>query len=230
MPLYVSPGSALRFWRMSVEQVDPTLLQLVDELVRENMVVWDVGANVGLFSFAAAHRVGAQGSVLAIEPNTFLVDLLRRSSRFLATNRPERQARVVVLPVAIAHEVGISEFHIAVRGNSTSYITGTGSTQTGGMREVHHVPTVSLDWLLGRYNAPDLVKIDVEGAEMLALQGAHRLLTNVRPIIICEIAGEYSSAAAACFHQYGYRLFDGNEIGMRHEVAHAVWNTLAIPS
>ena len=56
--LYVSPEAGLRYWRWGVETADPLLFRMVRELARPDSVVWDVGANVGLFSFSAAALAG----------------------------------------------------------------------------------------------------------------------------------------------------------------------------
>ena len=69
-PILVSPDSALAFWKRDLGSVDPYLLSMARELVRPGMVVWDIGANVGLFAFAAA-ALGAP-QVLAVEPDIWL--------------------------------------------------------------------------------------------------------------------------------------------------------------
>src|SRR5580704_3269634 len=69
LPLYVSPEAGLRFWRNDMQKVDPLLFRMVEELVKPGSVVWDVGANVGLFAFGAAALAGVHGFVLAIEPD-----------------------------------------------------------------------------------------------------------------------------------------------------------------
>src|SRR6266849_8056860 len=74
--ILVSPNCALAYWRRNIASVDPYLLSMVRELVRPGMAVWDIGANVGLFTFAAA-GLGAQ--VLAVEGDTWLANLLHRS-------------------------------------------------------------------------------------------------------------------------------------------------------
>ena len=61
IPLFVTPESSLRYWFWSLDRVDPMLLRCAGELVSEGDVVWDAGANVGLFSFAAAARAGPSG-------------------------------------------------------------------------------------------------------------------------------------------------------------------------
>jgi FkbM family methyltransferase len=63
-----------------MNHVDPVLFPLVQEFVAANSIVWDVGANVGLFAVPAATIAGANGRVIAFEPDTWLVQLLRRSA------------------------------------------------------------------------------------------------------------------------------------------------------
>src|SRR5579859_3877308 len=78
--IYVSTEGGLRYLARPMAQVDPPLLRLAAEVVRRGDTVWDIGANMGLFSFAAAVLAGPEGRVLAVEPDTDLVGLLRRSA------------------------------------------------------------------------------------------------------------------------------------------------------
>src|ERR1700686_2980136 len=80
LPIYVTPEAGLRYWsRMS--RVDSVLYSMAEEMVKPGSVVWDVGANVGLFSFCAAALSGPSGRVLAIEPDFWLAHLINRSSK-----------------------------------------------------------------------------------------------------------------------------------------------------
>src|SRR4030095_9196737 len=78
--LYVSPDASLRFWRRGIQTTDPGLLALCEEVVAPGQCVWDVGANVGVFAFAAAHLAGPSGTVLAVEPDPWLAALLKRTA------------------------------------------------------------------------------------------------------------------------------------------------------
>ena len=77
-----------------------------------------------------------------------------------------------VLPAAVSEEVSVARFHIARRNRATSHLDGYGTAMAGGVRFTNLVPTVTLDWLAARFPAPDVLKIDVEGAELAVLAGA----------------------------------------------------------
>jgi FkbM family methyltransferase len=221
--IYVSSEGGLRYLRPSLGSVDPDLLRLAAEVVQPGNVVWDIGANVGLFSFAAAAAAGPSGHVLAVEPDVLLARLLRRSAIANLGLAP-----VEVLPVAVADEIGIGRFHIARRNRSTNYLDGFGTTQTGGVRAIELVPTVTLDWLAPRFPLPNVVKIDVEAAEMKVLTGGKRLLCSGPPII-CEVAERNASAAGDLLATCGYTLYDAHQpYAQRTPMTVAAPDTLAI--
>ena len=209
-PLYVSPECSLRYWRRDLAKVDPILWHMADRYVSPGKVVWDIGANLGLFGFAAAHRAS---QVLLLEPDPWLAKLLRKSAA--------HYSNVSVIQAAVADRCGVGTLHIAERARATNFLTGEGNTQTGGARRQEEVELVTLDSLPGP--APDVVKIDVEGAELAVLRGAARILASARPIVICEVSGHRHSVTEALSD---YTLFNGDD-GM--PVSIACWNTVAIP-
>jgi FkbM family methyltransferase len=93
---------------------------MVREPVHPKMNVWDIGANVGLFSFAAA-ALGAQ--VLAVEADVWLASLIHRST--LLNKLP-----VTVLPAAVSDRDGISCLYFSDDGRSSNSLRGSGSAQT----------------------------------------------------------------------------------------------------
>ena len=224
VPIVITPGAALSLWRPRLKS---DLFDFAREFVHQGSIVWDLGANVGLFAIAAAQRAGATGTVVAVEADIWLATLLRRSSAL----QPASSARVQVLPIAVADSLGIASFNIAQRGRAANYLDSlTGSTQTGGVRETVSVLTVTLDWLLEQgLPAPDVLKIDVEGAEALVLRGAERMLAEVRPVLLCEMAKRSRDAVTEILLRHGYKLFDWNS-SPRVRVDAACFNTLAVPT
>lgn len=221
--IYVSTEGGLRYLVRPMAQVDPPLLQLAAEVVRRGDIVWDIGANVGLFSFAAAAMAGREGRVLAVEPDTDLVGLLRRSAAGAAGHAP-----VEILPAALSDDLSVARFHIARRNRATSHLAGYGSAMAGGVRSTRLVPTVTLDWLAERFPAPDVLKIDVEGAELAVLAGGTEVLDD-GPTVICEVSGHNAAAVSGLLAAHGYTLYDGDQgLGRRAAVESAPFNTLAI--
>lgn len=214
--IYVSPDSSLRLWRPNVESTDPELVDVVRRFVQSGMIVWDVGANVGLFSFCAA-AIGA--TVFSIEPDTFLVSLLRRSAR-------KNGLGVTAIPVAVSDHCGLLEFNIAARGRSANFVT-KGRSDAGGVRCKETVPCVTLDWLAERIPTPHFIKIDAENSENAILAGGPKLLKEKHPTIFCEVSEDPASRdqTTSILHAAGYDLFN---VKNDTWVQRAVWSTLAV--
>lgn len=229
LPIYVSPESGLRYWRLDLAKVDPLLLRMAGELVRPGSVVWDIGANVGLFSFAAAALAGPTGFVLALEPDIWLAHLLSRSADGIQTG----SAAPLSVLCASAHEKGgIGRLSIAVRARAANHLLESeGSTQSGGQRLVQSTITLSADSLLDHFPAPSVVKIDVEGAEVKVLNGAHKILETARPVIWCEVDPKNAIAVAENLGRHRYVLSAAAlEPSMRTPLQRASWDTLAEPA
>lgn len=204
-PIFVSPDSALRYWSRNVENYDPQLFRICKELVKPKSVIWDIGANHGLFTLSSAYLAGTEGHVVAVEPDTFTVDLLNRS--IFEGNC--QKAKIDILPLAISDSIAMSDFHIAKRGRSTSFLAGTNSiTDSGGIRETYSVLTVTLDWLLNYLPAPDVLKIDVECSEDRVLLGASKLLAEHRPAIFCETTDGPLPTIVNIFKKNSYIMYD----------------------
>lgn len=208
---------------------DPKLLDIARMLVETNASVWDVGANVGLFASAAAFHSGRDGAVLAIEADFDAVALLNQTRKL----HEPGHAPITILPVAVSDRCGVVKFDIAKRARAANAIQGFGSTQTGGVMETRTLPCATLDSLLAHFRAPDVLKIDVEGAELGVLRGAGHVIGSVRPFIYCEVQGSTRNEAVALLTDNGYRVMDGDRFdgnGIPLDANGDTSNLLAIPS
>lgn len=225
-PLFVTPSAGLKYLFKPMARIDPSLLRNATELVRANDVVWDIGANVGLFSFAAAACAGPKGSVIAVEPDTFLVDCLRRSARL----QPDTSAPVTVVSAAIASDISLREFTIASRSRASNAMRGYGQTLMGLPSESQTVVALNLDWLGSNLPPPNVIKCDVEGAEADIFSGQTEILNKIRPVIICEVSDNAATLMTAILVESGYVLYDGERpLAANAMMDRTSWNTIAIP-
>jgi FkbM family methyltransferase len=201
-----------------------------EHYVQPGQTVWDVGGNMGVFSFAAAARARTSGRVLCLEPDLWSMRQLKRSCAY---NRG-RAAPVDVLPVAVSDRLTLEWLNIPERSRAASHLAlagGAGDEITGAVRERHLIPTVTLDWLAEHYPVPQVIKIDVDGGEYRVLTGGRALLQRHHPIILTEVYDRNADAVSAYLHDLGYTLYDFTRGESEKKViARADYNTLALPS
>jgi hypothetical protein len=120
----------------------------------------------------------------------------------------------------------VAVFLIAQRGRQSNALEAAGGRdQMGGHRERQLVPTLRLDTLLGELPTPDFVKIDIEGAEVEALRGGDRLVTEARPTFYIEVGPTHAGEVAQFFAERGYVAF--GHVGGKGSVE---YNTFFVPS
>jgi FkbM family methyltransferase len=228
--LRVSPGASLIYYRGMPSSHFIDLYDFAEHFVQPGHCVWDVGGNMGVFTFAAAARAGLAGRVLCLEPDLWSLRLLRRSCDY---NRG-RAAPVHTLPLAVSDRLALEWLNIPERSRAAAHLQragGAGDDMTGGVREQSLVPTVTLDWLGQFYSPPHVLKIDVDGGERSVLEGGRTLLQQHRPAVLTEVYERNATAVGDLLHELGYTLYDFNA-GIRGQqpIARATYNTLALPA
>jgi FkbM family methyltransferase len=224
--MFVTPAARLKYWKPNIHHQERFLFDMARLLVKPGETVWDVGANNGVFSVAAAGVSGDSGRVIAFEPDLWLANIVLNTAQQL----PSSYARIAVISAAVANECGLAEFAIARRSRASNFLVkATGSSQSGGIRTAYGVLTLSLDSMIESISCPQVVKIDIEGAEEMALIGARRLLRDVRPRILCE-TGAHADRVAKIVHEHDYLMFDAEAAtGSRRIIQQPTLNTLFIP-
>lgn len=180
-------------------------------VVKPGNVVYDLGANVGFYTLLASRRVGPRGRVLAFEPFPRNVTFLRRHLELNGVTNVELH------PEAVSDADGTARFEEA--GGPSMGRLGAG----GGIV----VTTVRLDSLLARGDTPlpDVIKVDIEGAETQALEGARRLLGAARPVIFLALHG--SAAHAQCRRILEEERYDW--VALDGKSREDAWEILAFP-
>jgi FkbM family methyltransferase len=157
---------------------EPHVTAAFRRLIRPGMNVLDVGANIGYFTMLAASLTQAKGSVMAIEPNPGNMKLLEASRRINGFDH------VTLVQAAAARELGLLVLHTAHSNGTTS----PPAADLPGLLDAVTVAALRIDDLLPAARQIDFIKIDVEGAEYNALQGATELIRRCRPVIVSEFS------------------------------------------
>ena len=202
----------LRLFRYGLRDPD---IALVRTLLSPGDIFVDGGANVGLFTLAAAARVGPMGRVLAFEPAPETAGMLRRN---IALNSFHW---VRVLEAALGETAGARSF-TAFSGDAAGFSSFV--PEDGGGGTTCEVRVLRLDDVIGRgeLRALRLIKLDLEGAEVAALAGAARVLRESDTDLLIEVEPAHLARQGASDHQLlelltsqGYRLFRATASGDR---------------
>jgi FkbM family methyltransferase len=167
-------------------------------LLRPGMTAFDLGANVGFTAVLMARCVSPGGRVVCFEPLPANAELIAKNAALNGFDG------VVVRPEAVGRADGEAEFflsHSPTWGRLAQ--AGAAPEQSGSTR----VPVRSLDslWAAGLLPRPDVIKIDVEGAEADVIAGAREFLAATRPVLLIELH-HTNRAVAEAFEGLGYVL------------------------
>lgn len=156
---------------------EPFTTGIIKGLVAPGTHFVDIGANVGYYTLIAARQAGKRGHIYAFEPDPYNYDLLQRN---VEVNHYEN-----VTPARL----GLSN----KKGRATLYLQkdnlGAHSLSNHHLRTDRSVEiaTATVDELFGEGRV-DVIKMDVEGAEGLVLEGARQVLKKQKPTIVMEYA------------------------------------------
>lgn len=140
-------------------------MRLLGKLLKPDSIFLDVGANIGVYTLLAASKI-KKGKIYSFEPVSTVVDILYQNVRI-----NHLEDRVTIMDKVVSDHTG-QEMFVIQEISEYSHIS---SDQT---LKVKPVPSIKLDdfFKLKKISFIDVVKIDVEGAEMKVLKGLERYL------------------------------------------------------
>lgn len=151
---------------------EPHVTNVIRNLLRNDSVYIDVGCNIGWFVLLGA-TIAKQGKVVGIEPNYHNLQLLYQS---VSENR---FTNVVIMPYAVTDSTKILQMGGFA---GYSFVRNDGA----GDLEANYVQGYTLDYLLRDIERVDIIKMDIEGHEPIALNGMKTVITRYRPTIVSE--------------------------------------------
>jgi FkbM family methyltransferase len=208
--IYADLGTPLGLvlYRYGVRDID---IELTKALLSPGDTFVDGGANIGLFTLAAAAKVGPGGKVISFEPAR---EARLRLIQNVALNR---LVQVQVVPFALSSAPGEATFRVfEIAGAGLNHL----APAEGEAGAVESVTLTTLDAVVGPIDRRrlTLIKLDLEGAEHAALQGAREVVREARPHIIIEIEeshlrrlGSSAEEVLGLLGTQGYRFFQVHE-------------------
>jgi FkbM family methyltransferase len=179
----------MEFWR---QQIQP------------GMTVIDVGAHVGVYTFSAAHRVGAQGRVIAIEPSSFQVACLKESLRL------NQLPWVEVFSGAASDQLGKLTLYLQSPSEDHQVLEAAAAPPSWE-GETEEVTCFQLDAFVGQSGVKslDFLKISTVGHELAVLKGCQQTLRQFSPQILYQnlFNSQPNLAVAELLTAQGYQLF-----------------------
>lgn len=208
------------YWQ-GFQAADRGEMLLLGALVRPDSVVFDVGANVGVMSLYAARRAVA-GEVHAFEPSPPHIERLKRNISMNGFRN------ILINPVGLSSAPGrrtlflpAAEDGIRNTGGA-SFFAFAGEAEADCIERQDGIETVRLDDYVAerKLGRLDVMKIDVEGAELEVLKGGPDALARFRPVVLMEVgedtltrAGLTAGDVLAFWRDQSYDVYDIQQTG-----------------
>jgi len=182
----------------------------VSNLVKPGSVIFDIGAHVGFYTLLFSVLAGDSGQVIAFEPFPANAKYLKQHIQMNKLNN------VRMYEAAMAEKAGTADFETGI-SSSMGHITDQISPST------FQVKLVNIDELVnsGEVPPPDYIKLDIEGAELRALQGATETLKKHHPSIFLATHGhDIHKMCCNLLQELGYELLpiSGSDITQTDEL------------
>ena len=173
---------------VAVGEYEPIETHLLKAIANRSQVVIDVGANVGYYAVELGKVMGDFSRLLAIEPVRESFQQLERNVKLNELND-----RVNMYMTAVGSIEGTAEIFIPETSGSSAASTRNLHNEENHSSQIVPVTTIDAIMSSSGLDKCDLIKIDVEGAELMVLQGAIGTIKKHKPVIFAELLRKWSS-------------------------------------
>lgn len=192
---------------------DAFFVNYINKIKEKIKKVVDVGAHVGFSAMLFAELIGENGVVVTYEPNPVNIQRIKMNLR----ENPDLEKRITLKEIAVSDkkdEMDLIYADSIENGSSSGSFIENASTifkkedyeMKGGFKRIK-IKTEPLDELLKSHLIPDLIKIDIEGAEYLALKGAGEILSKYHPLLLIEIHSDFNrQEIQKTLEKFGYNI------------------------
>jgi len=160
---------------------EPWLQELLQSHLRPGDCFFDVGAHTGFFVLIASRFVGPAGNIVAFEPDS------ENAATFKQNMSKNGVTQVLLIEAAAWSSTGQAMFEreVGISNRTRGHIAPEANSDCASVR----IPAIRIDDVVFEkgYPHPCFMKLDVEGAEWQALHGARRVLSEVKPKLLCEV-------------------------------------------
>lgn len=148
---------------------EPLQTKLFLETLQNGDVFFDIGANIGYYSILASSKVGNTGKVYSFEPDINNVQILEENVEL------NNASNVQIIKKAVSDKSGFVNF------KSSDISKGDSAISNGEDKNNISVPSITLDDFIAESGVyPNIIKLDVEGAEIMALKGTKGLFSRAK--------------------------------------------------
>jgi FkbM family methyltransferase len=208
LPLEIDATEAIGMGISKIGVYDLIVPEAILRLCDLGETTLDIGANIGMNTGALALAAGPTGRVIAYEPHPVVIARLRESTA--AWSRQYQLVNIEVRDQAVSSAAGTATLKVPRdfdNNNGRASLTEGHFRETVDIEEIE-VPVATLDAAFPEDDQIGVLKIDIEGHELAALQGAERLLSAgcVRDIIFEEYA-HFPTDISRSLENHGYTIF-----------------------
>jgi FkbM family methyltransferase len=200
---------------------EPFTIEWIESRVGAGDVLYDIGANVGVYSLVAARKPSGPARVYSFEASYASIASLCANIRLNGA-----ADHIVPMPVALSDRTAMNVFSLRdVEPGAARHALGPDAPEDGPAVFRQPIMMFRLDDLVEwfRLPPPNHIKLDVDGGELAVLEGASRTLASPQlQSILVEVSTELSAAVTAVFDRHGLRL--ESKISVKNKAGeYAVW-------